>query len=158
MVPLLQCSQLTSQGLVSSVGTYQIALAAKYHQKRFYALAESYKFLRYYPLRQTDLPAPKVGGQNPAEPLSFPSIITPLRQPGAATASTPTRDAPPTPPTKSNPVPGSKKVYEMTPEMETLNPLVDVTSPDLIDLIFTDLGMPLTPTSVSQYLVAQFST
>jgi len=46
----------------------------------------------------------------------------------------------------------------MTPEMEALNPLVDVTSPDLIDLIFTDLGMPLTPTSVSQYLVAQFST
>ena len=146
------------QGLVSSVGTYQIALAAKYHQKQFYALAESYKFLRYYPLRQTDLPAPKINGQNPSEPLSFPSFITPLRHPGTNEASTLSREGSPTPPAVSNPVPGSRKVYEMTAEMEAINPLVDVTSPDLIDLIFTDLGMPLTPTSVSQYLVAQFST
>ena len=45
----------------------------------------------------------------------------------------------------------------MSSEMELLNPLVDVTTPDLIDFIITDLGAPLSPTSVSQYLVAQFS-
>ena len=140
------------------MGTYQIALAAKYHQKRFYALAESYKFLRYYPLRQTDLPAPKENGQVPVDPLSFPSIIAPPRRPSAAdeTSDSASGEASPIPPKFSGN--GSKKAYEMTPEMEALNPLVDVTSPHLIDLIFTDLGMPLTPTSVSQYLVAQFST
>lgn len=33
------------------------------------------------------------------------------------------------------------------------NPGVDLTTPDLIDFIITDLGTPLSPTSVSQYLV-----
>ena len=46
----------------------------------------------------------------------------------------------------------------MTTEMEQSNPAVDVTPPDLIDFIFTDLGAPLSPTAVSQYLVAQFSS
>lgn len=46
----------------------------------------------------------------------------------------------------------------MTKEMEEINPMVDVTTPDLIDFIITDLGAPLSPTSVSQYLVAQFSS
>jgi translation initiation factor eIF-2B subunit alpha len=32
-----------------------------------------------------------------------------------------------------------------------------VTFPELVDFIITDLGTPLSPTSVSQYLVAQFS-
>jgi translation initiation factor eIF-2B subunit alpha len=44
----------------------------------------------------------------------------------------------------------------MTKEMIDLNPLVDITTPDLIDFIITELGSPLSPTSVSQYLVAQF--
>ena len=47
---------------------------------------------------------------------------------------------------------------EVTKAMEDLNPIVDVTTPDLIDFIITDLGAPLSPTSVSQYLVAQFSS
>ncbi len=53
---------------------------------------------------------------------------------------------------------GGKGKLEMTKEMEELNPTVDVTTPDLIDFIITDLGAPLSPTSVSQYLVAQFSS
>ncbi|GFZ42780.1 hypothetical protein JCM24511_00498 [Saitozyma sp. JCM 24511] len=160
-----------SGGLVSSVGTYQVALIAKAMQKPFYALAESYKFLRYYPLSQTDLPMPKPPTGEPSiVPLSFPSSAPTGSRPAQPHAS-----APVAPPASSTPVssntpqaPGtpvsadsagaSLHRVEMTLEMEKLHPLVDVTTPDLIDFIITDLGAPLSPTSVSQYLVAQFSS
>ncbi|KAK1920959.1 hypothetical protein DB88DRAFT_444396 [Papiliotrema laurentii] len=155
-----------SGGLVSSAGTYQTALIAKHNQKPFYALAESYKFLRHYPLSQTDLPFPKVNGKAPPLPLSFPATITPFRPihtPSQGGALTPTRESSPHAPatpllSAEASTPGKReRAFEMTPEMEALNPLVDVTTPDLIDFIITDLGAPLSPTSVSQYLVAQFS-
>lgn len=38
------------------IGTYQIAVLAKSVKKPFYALAESYKFVRLFPLNQYDLP------------------------------------------------------------------------------------------------------
>ena len=148
------------QGLVSSVGTYQTALIAKHHQKPFYALAESYKFLRHYPLSQTDLPMPRINGQTPPHPLSFPAHITPSRpvQSGSAAPSGQTEPSTaPATPTKGE-TEKREKAFSMTSEMEALNPLVDFTTPDLIDFIITDLGAPLSPTSVSQYLVAQFSS
>jgi translation initiation factor eIF-2B subunit alpha len=49
-----------SGGLVSSVGTAQMAALAKMNGKPVYAVAESYKFLRYYPLGMDDLPRMKV--------------------------------------------------------------------------------------------------
>ncbi|KAK4686059.1 translation initiation factor eIF-2B subunit alpha, partial [Tremellales sp. Uapishka_1] len=137
-----------SGGLVSAVGTYQIGLIAKATQKPFYALAESYKFLRHYPLSQTDLPLPKlIHPSSSLPPLSFPASLpyAPPPQLGQAEISTPTSSQR-----------GTGR--GMTREMEDINPLVDVTTPDLIDFIITDLGAPLSPTSVSQYLVAQFSS
>ncbi|WVN85831.1 uncharacterized protein L203_100983 [Cryptococcus depauperatus CBS 7841] len=158
-----------SGGLVSSVGTYQVALVAKAMQKPFYALAESYKFLRHYPLSQTDLPIPTSSDRS-ATPLEFPSTISsstsfpptvPLSRAGS---QAPLSRSPQPPATPSNFLSGNVadgKSYvrtEMTKEMESSNPMVDVTTPDLIDFIITDLGAPLSPTSVSQYLVAQFSS
>ncbi|ORY25843.1 hypothetical protein BCR39DRAFT_542987 [Naematelia encephala] len=140
-----------SGGLVSSVGTYQVALVAKAMQKPFYALAESYKFLRHYPLSQTDLPLARLApGASSDPPLTFPAIIpqAPTNRP-----STTSTTAPGTP---SKSAAGSIK--EMSAEMIARNPMVDITTPDLIDFIITDLGAPLSPTSVSQYLVAQFSS
>ena len=128
------------QGIVSFIGTYQLALVARAMQKPFYALAESYKFLRHYPLSQTDLPLPKTAGT----PLSFTSDM--LR---------PTSKVDVLDDAQAN---DKSTRVEMTQGMEELNPLVDVTVPELIDFIFTDLGAPLSPTSVSQYLVAQFAS
>lgn len=161
---LLGCEAVVESGaLVSSVGTYQIALVAKAMQKPVYALAESYKFLRHYPLSQNDLPGPPDAAKN--LPLSFPSVFP----------STPVgRNFPPAiPPTPSASAPDVDRLgvsgtgtpsggdwaapAEMTPDMIASQPLVDVTYPDLVDFIITDLGSPLSPTSVSQYLVAQFS-
>ncbi|ORX36315.1 hypothetical protein BD324DRAFT_651555 [Kockovaella imperatae] len=131
-----------SGGIVSYIGTYQLALVARAMQKPFYALAESYKFLRHYPLSQTDIPRPKHTGI----PLLFThDILRTPSKPDSAMDEAKSRV--------------SKDVrVEMTEGMEEQNPLVDVTAPELIDFIFTDLGAPLSPTSVSQYLVAQFAS
>ena len=42
-------------GIISRMGTYQIALLAKAAGKPFYVAAESHKFVRLYPLGQYDL-------------------------------------------------------------------------------------------------------
>jgi len=42
-------------GIISRIGTYQIALLAKAAGKPFYVAAESHKFVRLYPLGQYDL-------------------------------------------------------------------------------------------------------
>ncbi|KAG2184079.1 hypothetical protein INT44_009094 [Umbelopsis vinacea] len=44
-------------GIINQIGTYQIALVAKALSKPVYAIAESYKFVRLYPLNQYDLPS-----------------------------------------------------------------------------------------------------
>ncbi|KAK0445560.1 nagb/rpia/CoA transferase-like protein, partial [Armillaria borealis] len=46
-----------SGGLINAVGSNQIAIIAKAANKPFYALAESYKFHRLFPLSQYDLPS-----------------------------------------------------------------------------------------------------
>lgn len=43
-------------GVINKLGTYQIAVCAKAHNKSFYVAAESFKFARLYPLNQQDLP------------------------------------------------------------------------------------------------------
>ncbi|PGH26939.1 hypothetical protein AJ80_01321 [Polytolypa hystricis UAMH7299] len=43
-------------GIISRMGTYQMALLAKAMGKPFYVVAESHKFVRLYPLGQYDLP------------------------------------------------------------------------------------------------------
>ena len=182
-----------SGGLVSSIGTSQCAILAKAMGKPFYALAESYKFLRYYPLTQGDLPMPKNRGKS--IPLEFDeledededdedagetrsdgddgSYTARRRSTAGATQGRLSRvntTAPATPRRVSlseshagNSAQDATGAWtyeyrwEMTKEMEIKNPLVDITTPDLIDLVITDLGA-MSPTSVSQYLVALFSS
>lgn len=38
------------------IGTYQMAMCSKAHNKPFYVVAESFKFVRLYPLNQQDVP------------------------------------------------------------------------------------------------------
>jgi translation initiation factor eIF-2B subunit alpha len=45
-----------SGGIINKIGTYQIAIAAKAANKPVYAVAESFKFLRQYPLNQFEAP------------------------------------------------------------------------------------------------------
>ncbi|KAL5477859.1 hypothetical protein EMCRGX_G024709 [Ephydatia muelleri] len=45
-----------SGGIINKIGTYQIAVMAKALNKPFYVVAESFKFVRMFPLKQEDLP------------------------------------------------------------------------------------------------------
>jgi translation initiation factor eIF-2B subunit alpha len=47
---------LENGGIVNKVGTYQIALIAKAHNKPMYVAAEAHKFVRLFPLSQNDSP------------------------------------------------------------------------------------------------------
>ncbi|OCH95521.1 nagb/rpia/CoA transferase-like protein [Obba rivulosa] len=136
-----------SGGLVNAVGSNQIAIIAKAANKPFYALAESYKFHRLFPLSQYDLPT-----HNP-DILSLPS----LPQRGSGTDSTPSspalRATDGSPPSKTA---VSSARLTMTAEQIARNPGVDYTRPDLISLVFSDVGV-LTPEGVSQYLVGMFA-
>ncbi|XP_025089486.1 translation initiation factor eIF-2B subunit alpha-like isoform X2 [Pomacea canaliculata] len=46
-----------SGGIINKIGTYTMALSARAMNKPFYVVAESFKFVRQYPLNQRDVPA-----------------------------------------------------------------------------------------------------
>ncbi|KAJ7774796.1 hypothetical protein B0H16DRAFT_74745 [Mycena metata] len=129
-----------SGGLINAIGSLNIAIIAKAANKPFYALAESYKFHRLFPLSQYDLPS-----HNPRI-LSFP---TPSEMAQAAENQ------------MSSASPGSRSASQTLSsitqeEIAKNNPDVDYTRPDLISLVFSELGS-LTPSGVSQYLVGMFA-
>ncbi|KAJ7172506.1 hypothetical protein C8R46DRAFT_151622 [Mycena filopes] len=129
-----------SGGLINAIGSLNIAIIAKAANKPFYALAESYKFHRLFPLSQYDLPS-----HNPRI-LSFP---TPIELAHAAEHRTSAASP------SSRSAPGT--LYSITQdEIAKNNPDVDYTRPDLISLVFSELGS-LTPSGVSQYLVGMFA-
>jgi translation initiation factor eIF-2B subunit alpha len=129
-----------SGGLINSVGSYQTAIIAKAANKPVYALAESYKFLRYFPLSQYDLPT---HNQN----------ILALPAHRSATANTQTRR--PSLLSSSNFLNSSDQLV-MSEEQLRNNPEVDYTRPELITLVLSDAGI-LTPEGVSQYLVGIYA-
>lgn len=122
-----------SGGLVNAVGTYQIGVVAKAANKPVFAVAESYKFLRLFPLSQYDIPISTTVLPLPAEP-------EPASQAGEQDAQA---KAPANAPLR------------MTPEMEALNPLIDYTLPELVTFIVSDIGI-LTPSGVSDALLAVY--
>lgn len=123
-----------SGGLVNAVGSNQIAIIARAANKPFYALAESYKFHRLFPLSQYDLPS------HNSNILSFPEVYTKTR-----------------PNDQSDLVVANKSTLPITQDdISQNNPDVDYTRPDLISLVFSDVGS-LTPEGVSQYLVGMFA-
>lgn len=119
-----------SGGLINAVGSYQIALIAKAANVPFYALAESYKFHRMFPLSQYDLPT------HHEQTLAFPSLSIATSTHAAKVSS--------------------GNTSSLSAEQLKCNPRVDYTKPDLITLVFSDVGI-LTPEGVSQYLVGMFA-
>ncbi|OBZ75740.1 Translation initiation factor eIF-2B subunit alpha [Grifola frondosa] len=135
-----------SGGLINAVGSNQMAIIAKAANKPFYAVAESYKFHRLFPLSQYDLPT-----HNPGI-LAFPS--SPQQSPAGDNVLPPGTSSSPVAIADGTPAPaGILSERTMTAEQIARNPFVDYTRPDLISLVFSDVGI-LTPEGVSQYLVA----
>ncbi|KAI0748029.1 nagb/rpia/CoA transferase-like protein [Daedaleopsis nitida] len=137
-----------SGGLINYVGSSQMAIIAKAANKPFYALAESYKFHRLFPLSQYDLPT-----HNP-NILSFPTPAG--RSAGLDDAPSITMPAATTKRPASPETSSSSTARAMSQEQIVKNPGVDYTRPDLISLVFSDVGI-LTPEGVSQYLVGMFA-
>uniref|UniRef100_A0AAX7TKX7 Translation initiation factor eIF2B subunit alpha n=1 Tax=Astatotilapia calliptera TaxID=8154 RepID=A0AAX7TKX7_ASTCA len=77
-----------SGGIINKIGTYQMALCSKAHNKPFYVVAESFKFVRLYPLNQQDVPdkfkykadtlktAKNLSEEHPIIDYTPPSLIT----------------------------------------------------------------------------------
>ncbi|KAL7413829.1 hypothetical protein BDY24DRAFT_434646 [Mrakia frigida] len=149
-----------SGGLVAGLGTYQIALLAKALSKPFYSLAESYKFLRLFPLSQSDLPLlPSV-----LPPLSFePVLASPyhtladgssaLEEEGAGAEDQGEGEGEGERKKEEGGdkyAVGGKRVRGMTKEMLANNPRYDYTPRDLIHLLISDVGI-LTPELVGSF-------
>ncbi|KIO34450.1 hypothetical protein M407DRAFT_64447 [Tulasnella calospora MUT 4182] len=128
-----------SGGLINAVGTLSMAIIAKAANKPLYALAESYKFLRFFPLSQYDLP------------IDNSSLLTLPSQKPTAPRHSLTLASPMTPRAVQ-----SQSVPEMSQEQIAKNPEVDYTRPDLITLVFSDVGI-LTPDGISSFLVGVFA-
>ncbi|KAI9509356.1 nagb/rpia/CoA transferase-like protein [Russula earlei] len=144
-----------SGGLINAVGSSQMAIIAKAENKPFYALAESYKFHRLFPLSQYDLPTHHSGILSFVHPTNRPATeqikpsqhdVNVQNRPLASLAQTPISGQPST----------ASPQRTMTSEQMGKNPDVDYTTPDLISLVFSDVGV-LTPGGVSQYLVGMFA-
>jgi len=143
-----------SGGLINAVGSNQMAIIAKAANVPFYAMAESYKFHRLFPLSQYDLPT------HTTDTLSFPkqqSRPNELNVPRPSVLHT-AQAAPPSPlhASVSFAMSNSPIQYAIPPDQLRCNPEVDYTRPDLISLVFSDVGI-LTPEGVSQYLVGMFA-
>ncbi|OJT15877.1 Translation initiation factor eIF-2B subunit alpha [Trametes pubescens] len=135
-----------SGGLVNYVGSNQMAIIAKAANKPFYALAESFKFHRLFPLSQYDLPT-----HNP-NILSF--ATPPSAEQGSASAS-----AAPAASTKDSGNLGRSSPpaeRAMTQEQIARNPGVDYTRWVQRCAQEAHVGI-LTPEGVSQYLVGMFA-
>ncbi|KAJ1918083.1 translation initiation factor eIF-2B subunit alpha [Mycoemilia scoparia] len=119
-------------GLINKVGTYQLAIVAKEAKKPLYALTESYKFVRLYPLNQYDLPS-----TNPAL-LTFEDCDNDNDDDIQNGAS------------EKNALKDTSSSLES--QIQLQNPTLDYTPPEYITFLFTNLGV-MTPSGVSDELI-----
>ncbi|KAI4744985.1 nagb/rpia/CoA transferase-like protein [Aureobasidium sp. EXF-12298] len=120
-------------GIISRLGTYQIAMLAKAANKPFYVVSESHKFVRLYPLGQTD--------------LGIDQHIVEFKTTGDATSTNESVSA------------KDEGVADMDVQSEAdvsdsvaNNDAVDFTPPNLISGIITESGV-LLPSAVSEELI-----
>ncbi|KAM3076235.1 translation initiation factor eIF-2B subunit alpha [Clarireedia jacksonii] len=124
-------------GVISRLGTYQIALLAKAAGKPFYVAAESHKFVRLYPLGQYDLGIDQ-------EVIDFRTEDDASGEKGAFDEKTPRVE--------------EKTEYFTSVNVESPKPntavdAVDFTPPQLVSALITETGV-LTPSAVSEELIS----
>ncbi|SNX85087.1 related to GCN3 - translation initiation factor eIF2B, 34 KD, alpha subunit [Melanopsichium pennsylvanicum] len=173
-----------SGGFLNAVGTYGMAIIAKACNKPFFALAESFKFLRMFPLSQFDLPTNNTNRNL----LAFPDLDSQSNDALTTTTTTTTaigvgegaqqeddgkdvqqqqdqHDTPkltqtemisdPTRATKHHKVVAGLGATLMSRQQELINPAIDYTTPDLVTFLFSDVGV-LTPSGVGDALLAVY--
>ncbi|KAG9302783.1 hypothetical protein G9A89_009560 [Geosiphon pyriformis] len=148
-------------GLINAIGSYQLAIVAKAASKPFYAVIESYKFVRLFPLNQYDLPT------HTPDLLTFPDLDSYSGQPNQRDedfkelGSGITRSSSPLDEESQRrhyieeggyPDLDKQDNIKDAQNFEEINPTVDYTPPEYITLLCTDLGV-LTPSGVSDELI-----
>ncbi|KFO23513.1 Translation initiation factor eIF-2B subunit alpha [Fukomys damarensis] len=131
-------------GIINKIGTNQMAVCAKAQNKPFYVVAESFKFVRLFPLNQQDVPDKfKAGsaGAGVLESLYKFSAQCSRRSSLPVTIFCDTWYKADT-----------LKSAQTRQDLKEEHPWVDYTAPSLITLLFTDLGV-LTPSAVSDELI-----
>ncbi|THD21060.1 Translation initiation factor eIF-2B subunit alpha [Fasciola hepatica] len=129
-----------SGGILNDMGTSTVAMIATSFGKPVYVLAESYKFIRIYPLDQRHIPTEFKGSFGLSPPCS------PMHTVQLRTESDDAEDFPEmhTAWTQVN--------SHRAPVVERTMPSVDYTNPCYITYLVTDLGV-LTPSVVSDELI-----
>ncbi|RDL30482.1 uncharacterized protein BP5553_10360 [Venustampulla echinocandica] len=124
-------------GIISRLGTYQLALLAKAAGKPFYVAAESHKFVRLYPLGQYDLGIDQEviefrteDEPGSTEPVDFTDITPKSAEAPEYFSSSPTKP-------------------------NTAVDAVDYTPPALVSALITESGV-LTPSAVSEELISMW--
>ncbi len=127
-------------GIISRLGTHQIGLLARSAGKPMYVAAESYKFVRLYPLGMSDLPVRQniirfvpVDEEGALEE-DVPAMIDRRKKDGVENEDT---DA---------------DAMKQGKEITSLEEAVDFTPPNLISALITENGV-LTPSAVSEELI-----
>jgi translation initiation factor eIF-2B subunit alpha len=124
---------LENGGIVNELGTYALAVCAHAAGKPVYVAAESYKFARWYPLQQSDLPY-----YHSADNMTKTAKALDNHGGGGEPPGPESSDA------------GATTAATNRVRMEV--PSVDFTPSQFITLLFTDLGV-LTPSAVSDELI-----
>ena len=128
-------------GIINNMGTYQLALVAKAHNKPFYVAAETFKMTRDFPLNQSSIPI-----QTYSAPPSDSSVGSDATSIGSEVTGF--NPAVLSPTSSSSNATGGKET--LTPKWH--QPMLDYTPPQYISLLFTDLNV-LTPSAVSDELI-----
>jgi translation initiation factor eIF-2B subunit alpha len=115
-------------GVINRIGSYTLAICAKSFKKPFYVLSECLKFLKLYPLEQSDIPFNSKGSDIKCK---FGELID----------------------MKKNSVFSNKENKKDDSIYDDY--ICDYTPPEFINLIFTDIGI-FTPSAVSDELIQMF--
>lgn len=132
-----------SGGILNKVGTYPMAICARAVNKPFYVVAESYKFIRLYPLNQSDVPSPT--NRSRKNSMQENNNISPAISPNIKLTQTQL-------PSKTNQfLPDTSKLSAPASD-QAIDDMLDYTPQAFITLILTDLG-PLTTAAISDELM-----
>eukprot|EP00049_Salpingoeca_infusionum_P015716 m.307958 g.307958 ORF g.307958 m.307958 type:complete len:341 (-) comp15938_c0_seq6:3450-4472(-) len=125
-----------SGGVINTTGTLNVAMVAKTLNIPFYVVAQSFKFVRMFPLNQSDLPA---------------TLVTKdIMSPSASVTASKSFEFP-----VATLVPDTSAMEDSEggdKAISQLNPVLDYTPANFVTLLFTDLGI-LTPSAVSDELI-----
>lgn len=135
-------------GLINEIGSFQISVVAKAYNKPVYVVAESCKFVRFFPLKEGDTCYSRHSS------LSLADLDNASSQSSGAKKSNSRSEIS----EKGCPEGGFKALegHTLPVDVKIDNPSSDYTPPQYLTLLFTDIGI-LTPSAVSDELIKLYS-